>query len=181
MENLYISEATTLHLKEKKSMEKMPSVIDIQKCREAIEKDQTATIMMTEAQGFEIRIDVRKQERLLKRFVNPQIQFDERAFNQTMAKILQNHRNPTEQSEKIESFEGTIAMGGQEDYFGLALALVDFFEGWIGFKGKFNKEDAKWYLEHFSDHAKALGRSFQTLLSEYQRAHTIYEEALEKN
>ena len=156
-------------------------IIDIQRCRDAIEKDRTVTVMLNDKQGFEIRVDIRKQEKLLKRYVNPQIQFDERAFNQTMAKILQAQKNGNKQEPEIEALHGTIAMGGQEDYFGLALALVDFFEDWVGFAGTFNKQDAKWFLEHFSDLAKGLGRNFRDVLTEYQKAHTIYQDVLEKN
>jgi hypothetical protein len=156
-------------------------IIDIQRCREAVERDKTVTVMLNEKQGFEIRVNIRKQEKLLKRYVNPQIQFDERAFNQTMAKILQAQKNGSTQEAEIESIDGTIAMGGQEDYFGLALALVEFFEDWVGFAGKFNKQDARWFLENFSDLAKGLGRNFRDVLTEYQKAHTIYQDVLEKN
>jgi hypothetical protein len=54
------------------------------------------------------------------------------------------------------------------DWMSIALSLSDYFVGWSGFQGEFNKEKAKKWLGAFVSYALSFAQNFKAVLDKYE-------------
>ena len=159
-------------------------MIDIDLSLAKMDEDPTVLIDLGDGSMMEIIIEPLKQRKLIDRYC-PSGKIN--ASAETIDKILARKEELGKDeltADDVQDMAGDSSIEidtGGKDFYGLGVALSDYFTGWRGFKGPFNKAKAKAYFKRFGQKAIALGQQFDDLLRKYEEAHLVIVEQEEKN
>jgi hypothetical protein len=177
--------------------EHVESLVDIDAELQAMDVDPCVLVDVGRGVLLEILIDVPKQVRLLKKYIAPsKTAYSAKAVDMTIeikAKIKEETGKDNPTGEEIQSYleankelfkdylDAVQIDEGEQDYYGLGVAVCAFARGWRGVKSAFSKEKVTRWISRKKTTAELLGKNFSNILEKYEKAHEVQAEADTKN